>query len=1207
MAKARGKLEVIRRLLSSRRNRFHPRACFGYGPRPAYLRETGGQAWGFFVKLLTAFLTATLLTVAAPSAFAQSLTRGPLLQNPDGLTTTMTILWWTNLTGDSKVEYGLTTGLGQSVTVAQASSCEIGGAGACHTVRLTGLQPGTRYYYRLLTNNVVVLNTTYFHTFKAFTDTSENFFAVVGDFGAGTSGQANVANNMSASDPPLVITAGDNAYQNGTQSDWDDNVFIPEYSDNLLRRSVWMPILGNHDLNDVGTSNWANSVEIKMHALPRNAPAGQAERYFSFDQGDAHFVVMDSNPAGINSTQTNWVDADLAATTRKWKFVFLHHPPYSCANGIASFGTDQPVQNAWAPIFEKHKVDIVFFGHDHIYERSKLLDQYLPNGAQGSDGLATTYVMTGAGGQTLDSAASSDGGGPYRQPLFGSKTYCNWMANNCPNGVGGQYCSFARFQHVEVRIANNTTMTMKAIDQNNAVFDQLVITKTGGVCDNGVIESGEQCDDGTNNGSATSCCTASCTFKTPGTSCRAADGVCDQAETCTGSSGSCPADTFLGNATTCRAAATVCDVAEKCSGASASCPADGFAASNVSCRASLGPCDFEEFCSGASSVCPDDQLRASGEVCRVSASTCDAAESCTGASAACPADGFASSTTPCRAAAGPCDQAESCTGTSNTCPADTFLAGSNVCRNAVSICDQPESCTGSAATCPADTFASSSTVCRSAFSVCDVAETCTGSSSVCPGDGFASSSVVCRESTGVCDQAESCTGSSSSCPANSFLSSSTVCRASTGDCDQAETCTGSAAACPANGFKSSSTVCRVAADLCDVAENCSGASATCPNDGFASSTSICRPSAGGCDVVERCTGSGIACPADAFAADTTVCRNLAGPCDVVESCSGSSAACPANVYQPASVVCRDVAGVCDQAESCTGGGPACPGDTFKPSSAVCRASADLCDKAESCTGTAADCGPDVLHSAGVECRASTSVCDGAEVCTGTEPSCPANDIAADSDGDGTCDLLDVCPADADPDQTDADSDGAGDACDPCSNFTPVFASRPSITITRLATAEADDAMKFSGRLAVPADEPVDPLSDGVRVMLVDRTGASIVDATVPGGPYDADRKVGWKVNGARTTFTYSNTGAFEPLIQGINKLSIKTSPTDPGSVQFTIGGKNGSYDVQPANLPLTGIVVLDPPAAATNLCGEAVFTGVSGRCVYVSSGSVKCK
>ena len=123
---------------------------------------------------------------------------------------------------------GTTPALGQSVTVAQAGTCAIGTAGTCHVVPLTGLLPGTRYYYRLLTNNVEVLGVRYFQTFKLPSDTSENHFTVIGDWGEGSTAQANVATNMDGDDPALVFTVGDNAYENGTQSDWDTKAFIPE-------------------------------------------------------------------------------------------------------------------------------------------------------------------------------------------------------------------------------------------------------------------------------------------------------------------------------------------------------------------------------------------------------------------------------------------------------------------------------------------------------------------------------------------------------------------------------------------------------------------------------------------------------------------------------------------------------------------------------------------------------------------------------------------------------------------------------------------------------------------------------------------------------------------------------------------------------------------------------------------------------------------
>lgn len=62
------------------------------------------------------------------------------------------------------------------------------------------------------------------------------------------------------------------------------------------------------------------------------------------------------------------------------------------------------------------------------------------------------------------------------------------------------------------------------------------------VCGNGTLESGEQCDQGSRNGEADSCCTAECLFRPAGNTCRAAAAACDSTETCSGLSAECPAD-----------------------------------------------------------------------------------------------------------------------------------------------------------------------------------------------------------------------------------------------------------------------------------------------------------------------------------------------------------------------------------------------------------------------------------------------------------------------------------------------------------------------------------------------------------------------------------------------------------------------------------------------------------------------------------------
>ena len=413
------------------------------------------------------------LVVAAGVARAQTITRGPYIQNPQALPTSATFVWWTNVVGDSTVEYGLTPSLGSSLTVPQAGSCDVGSAGTCHTVTLTGLTPGTLYYYQLKTNGVVVQSTTYFSTLRAPTDPGDLFFTVIGDWGQGTTGEAQIANLQNTANPPMIVTVGDNTYPNGTQSELDNNAMA--YYQVPLQRAFYFPTLGNHDLNDVGNANWANSAHIKTFVLPTNSP--EPERYYWWEDGDALFISLDSDSC-CTATQTNWMDNLLATSPRKWKFVFYHHTAYSCANGIASLGSDSNIRNTWGPIWERNQVDIVFHGHDHIYERTKFMDSYLANGSSGADGKGTVYVMTGGGGATLDDAAKIDGSGlPYRQPFFFSpKESCFWLANTCPLGPNG-YCSFKRYQYTSVTISGDT-LTLQAIDNSGAVFDTYTVTKS---------------------------------------------------------------------------------------------------------------------------------------------------------------------------------------------------------------------------------------------------------------------------------------------------------------------------------------------------------------------------------------------------------------------------------------------------------------------------------------------------------------------------------------------------------------------------------------------------------------------------------------------------------------------------------------------------------------------------------------------------------
>ncbi len=131
------------------------------------------------------------------------------------------------------------------------------------------------------------------------------------------------------------------------------------------------------------------------------------------------------------------------------------------------------------------------------------------------------------------------------------------------------------------------------------------------------------------------CCTAACTTSGP---CGAT--ACD-------ATGACVYPT-----TQCLAPAGPCDNGANCTGTSASCPADTFKPSTTVCHLSLGACDNTETCTGASAACPPSR-RDAGTVC-AAATPCLQVAVCSGLADTCPPQAPVADGTPCGSGNGVC-------------------------------------------------------------------------------------------------------------------------------------------------------------------------------------------------------------------------------------------------------------------------------------------------------------------------------------------------------------------------------------------------------------------------------------------------------------------------------------------------------------------------------------------------------------------------
>jgi pimeloyl-ACP methyl ester carboxylesterase len=240
----------------------------------------------------------------------------------------------------------------------------------------------------------------------------------------------------------------------------------------------------------------------------------------------------------------------------------------------------------------------------------------------------------GEGGTCID---CGDGSGACDND---NDTYGMWVPVGNPTTI----CSDCNDYNISI----NPGMLENTLELCSDGFDNDCDKNMNSDFDNDSL-TGADCADDVCNASANVCstCIGTSNFTFLSSECRATAGDCDTAETCTGSSMTCPADAFAVADTSCRVSAGDCDTAEVCTGSSADCPADAFTAADTSCRVAAGTCDTAEVCTGSSADCPADVYKSIGTTCRTATGTCDVTETCTGSSAACPIDGYAAENTSC--------------------------------------------------------------------------------------------------------------------------------------------------------------------------------------------------------------------------------------------------------------------------------------------------------------------------------------------------------------------------------------------------------------------------------------------------------------------------------------------------------------------------------------------------------------------------------
>ena len=314
---------------------------------------------------------ATLCPSVVPAAQAQDVpsTLHALWRGTDP-TTSMTIQWLSE--SDSTRSVGLIrTSDGTSMTVIESDVVVFGEPGVVHRHRVdyTGLAPATRYEITLDGSATGL----FIETAPATLD-EKLTFVQGGDIAVGEE-VIPLHKTAAAHDPLFALLGGDMADSEppieAGAPDWAE--FFENWHDGMRtedgRMIPMVAAIGNHEIDDGKATQYFRLLD-NTH---------REEAYWAFDIGgyltalvlDNELHAGDGGPDGkISGAQREWIDETLQARADvPHTFAVMHTPPYTAVKSRRQ-DRSRMTRKHWVPIFEKHKVDVVFQDDDELYART---------------------------------------------------------------------------------------------------------------------------------------------------------------------------------------------------------------------------------------------------------------------------------------------------------------------------------------------------------------------------------------------------------------------------------------------------------------------------------------------------------------------------------------------------------------------------------------------------------------------------------------------------------------------------------------------------------------------------------------------------------------------------------------------------------------------------------------------------------------------
>ena len=320
--------------------------------------------------------------------------------------TSRTIMWQSDSSeADAVIEYRVDGAENiQSIGATDKVFTDDGSTTYIHEGTLTGLTPSTKYEYR------IGYGTDRRSDWYSLETAGSSVYDVLiypdsqsGDY----SGWEQLVKDSAHRNPrtALYISMGD-LVDNGEQ-DYQWRTWLNSIRP-LSANVPLAPTLGNHEMYTLDWKMREPRAYLNYFDVPPNGNETFNRRYYSYDFGDVHYVVLDtmlyeSNHEDNHDThhpdlydiEVQWLRQDLAANTKKWTVVLMHRDPFqyafdrpgaSRAAGFAEEGV------LFMPIFDEFNVDLVLSAHLHSYRNRGHVRNFE------RDASGPLYILTGIAG-----------------------------------------------------------------------------------------------------------------------------------------------------------------------------------------------------------------------------------------------------------------------------------------------------------------------------------------------------------------------------------------------------------------------------------------------------------------------------------------------------------------------------------------------------------------------------------------------------------------------------------------------------------------------------------------------------------------------------------------------------------------------------------------------------------------------------------------